>query len=90
MYMKNTYLNIPFTEMISINLSEIFHDTINTFIRLSRDFFKLIEHNVKNSFFIFSDKLYGRVDGLGMELPLSSTFANVIQCFHERKWKEHG
>ena len=40
----------------------------------------------ENSFFIFNDKLFRQIEGLGMGLPLSPTFANIFMSFMESKW----
>ena len=53
----------------------------------NRDFFRLLlQHSVLNSFFIFDNKLYKQVDGLGRGLPLGQTFANIFMCHFEKLW----
>ena len=57
---------------------------------LTRDFFtQILELAVNNSFFLFNNKLYSQVDGLGMGLPLGPTFANIFLSFHEKSWLDH-
>lgn len=41
---------------------------------------------VTNSFFIFNDKIYEQIEGLGMGLPLGPTFANIFMSHHEKAW----
>ena len=54
---------------------------------LTKDLFKnLLELSVLNSFFIFNDKLYKQIEGLGMGLPLGPTFANIFMCSKEEIW----
>ena len=84
---ESLYTNVPLTETINIILSQIFTASLTTFLGLSRDLFgKLLELSVRNSFFLFNGRLYNQVDGLGMGLPLSPTFANIFLCYHEERW----
>ena len=41
---------------------------------------------LENSFFIFNQKLYRQVEGLGMGLPLAPTLTNIFMSYHEQKW----
>ena len=36
--------------------------------------------------FVFNDRFYKQIDGLGMGLPLGPTFANISMCAHEEQW----
>jgi len=80
---------VPLHETINICLSKLFVSATTTIIGLTRPIFKtFLEHSVLNSFFIFNDKLYKQIEGLGMGLPLGPTFANIFMCHHEVKWLE--
>lgn len=84
---SNLYTNIPLFETITIILDYLFTDTVDKFIGLSRDLFKIfLEISVTNSFFIFNKKLYRQIDGLGMGLPLAPSFANIFMCYLETKF----
>ena len=84
---SNLYTNIPLVETINIILSALFSNAGDTFIGMSRSFFKLfLEMCVTNSFFIFNGELFRQRDGLGMGLPLAPTFANIFMSHHEKKF----
>ena len=56
---------------------------------LTRDLFtQILDLSVSNSFFMFDNKMYMQVDGLGMGLPLGPTFANIFLSFYEKSWLE--
>ena len=56
---------------------------------MSKQYFRnLLELAVKNTFFLFNDKLYQQRDGVGMGLPLGPTFANIFMNHHETLWLE--
>ena len=77
-------------ETIEISLNKLFVDATTTVIGLSRKLFKdLLQCSVLNSFFLFNDRFYKQIDGLGMGLPLGPTFANICMCAHEEQWFVH-
>ena len=62
-------------------------DPTSTILGLSATFFKtILELSVLNSFFLFNNKFYQQLDGLGMGLPLGPTFANIFMCHYEQVW----
>ena len=80
------FTNIPLDETISICLNQLFVNDDDEFNKFSRSQFKsLLELSVKESAFIFNDKLYKQVDGVAMGSPLGPTFANAFLCFHEQQ-----
>ena len=84
---ESLYTNIPLSETIDICLSKLYNSPTATFIGLSRDSFKtLLELSVKYCFFMFNNRFYQQLDGLGMGLPLSPTFANIFMGHHETNW----
>ena len=84
---ESLYTNIPLIETIEIILSQLFSNPSGTFLGLSRKLFKsMLEICVLNSYFIFNNKLYRQVEGLGMGLPLAPTFANIFLAHHEKYW----
>ncbi len=57
---------------------------------ISPTFFKsLLELAVKESIFIFNNKLYQQIDGVPMGSPLGPTLANTFFCYHEKKWLDN-
>ena len=81
----NLYTNVPLAETINIILDSLFNNPKDTFIGLTRSFFKqFLEMCVTNSFFIFNGELFRQRDGLGMGLPLAPTFANIFMNYHEK------
>ena len=84
---ENLYTNVPLQETINICTDLMFSFNVSTVLGLSREYFKrLLELSVTNSIFLFNNALYKQIDGLGMGLPLSPTFANIFLCYHESIW----
>ena len=84
---ENLFTNVPLTETIDICLSKLFPNQDSLVIGLSRKLFKsLLELSVLNSFFMFNNRFYKQIQGLGMGLPLGPTFANIFMCHHEQNW----
>ena len=83
----NLYTNIPLQETIDIILNYLFFSTNNVVLGLSRKLFSdMLQLAVLNSFFVFNQKLYRQIEGLGMGLPLAPTLANIFMSHHEQKW----
>ena len=86
---ENLFTNIPLQETIQIIVQQLFSSPVSTIMGLTRDLFtQLLDLAVTNSFFMFNNKFYSQVDGLGMGLPLGPTFANIFLSFHEKSWLE--
>ena len=84
---ENLFTNVPLHETINIILDQLFPNDFSKVLGLTKDLFKnLLELSVLNSFFIFNNKLYKQIEGLGMGLPLGPTFANIFMCFKEQIW----
>ena len=84
---ESLYTNIPLEETINICLNLLFPSDNSTVLGLNRQYFKrLLEHSVLNSIFLFCGELYKQIDGVGMGLPLSSSFANIFLCYNETIW----
>ena len=84
---ENLFTNIPLQETIQIICQQLFISATCSVMGLTRDFFcQLLDLSVSNSFFMFNDKMYSQIDGLGMGLPLGPTFANIFLSFHEKSW----
>ena len=64
------------------DLSKLFYQNIYIYIYIGTSLSCLMRNFINavlNSFFIFNNKLYTQIDGLGMGLPLGQTFANIRQ-----------
>ena len=84
---ESLFTNIPLYETINICLNYLFPNDSSTTLGLSRKLFKtLLEHSVLNSFFLFNNRIFKQIEGLGMGLPLGPTFANIFMCYHEKLW----
>ena len=87
---ENLFTNVPLTETIDICLSKLFPNQDSLVVGLSRKLFKsLLELSVLNSFFMFNNRFYKQIQGLGMGLPLGPTFANIFMCHHEQNWLDN-
>ena len=83
----NLYTNIPLQETIDIILSYLFVSPGTVVLGLSRKLFSdFLQLAILNSFFVFNQKLYRQIEGLGMGLPLAPTLANIFMSHHEQKW----
>ena len=86
---ENLFTNIPLQETIQIIVKQLFTSPDSVVMGLTQEYFsQLLDLAVSNSFFLFNNKLYSQVDGLGMGLPLGPTFANIFLAFHEKSWLE--
>ena len=86
-----TYFNLNFTDY---NLNFTHFNLKFTFFNLKlkrcRKLFKsLLELSVLNSFFMFNNRFYKQIQGLGMGLPLGPTFASIFMCHHEQNWLDN-
>ena len=82
---KSLFTNIPLDETIEIILNGLFENPDS--MKFSRNQFKeLLELGVKESPFLFNEKVYIQTDGVAMGSCLGPTFANAFLCYHEEKW----
>ena len=83
---ESLFTNIPINETINIICDSLFKKE-KTFKKFSKlEFNKLLNFAVKDSPFIFNDKLYIQTDGVSMGSPLGPTFANCFLSHHEENW----
>ena len=86
---ENLFTNIPVKETIDICIDSLFRNC-TLVAGIAKDSFRaLLETAVLNSYFVFGQKLYKQVDGVGMGLPLGPTLANAFLCYHEKNWLDH-
>ena len=84
---ENLFTNVPVNETISIIIDKLFIDASSTVLGMDKTIFKkFLELCVLNTFFLFNNKIYKQIEGLGMGLPLGPTFANIFMCHNEEKW----
>ena len=82
------FTNIPLRETIDICTAQLFSNCTQVHGFDKTSFTKLLELASLNSFFLFNGKYYRQVEGLGMGIPLGSTFANAFMCHHEVNWMD--
>ena len=83
---ESLFTNIPVKETIDICMNSLFRNC-DAVAGIAKNCFRsMLEISVLNSYFIFDQKLYQQIDGVGMGLPLGPTFANAFLCHHEEKW----
>ena len=83
---KSLFTNIPLQETIDICVNESEKKKIIPFNLTKKQFKSLLELAVKESVFMFNDKLYQQTDGVAMGSPLGPTLANTFLGFHEENW----
>ena len=83
---QSLFTNIPLDETIKIIDDELFKDS-DTYMGFTRkQFVNLLELSIKDSPFIFNEKVYSQIDGVSMGSCLGPTLANTFLCYHERFW----
>ena len=82
---QSLFTNIPLNETIDIITNGLFNDSPKFMDFTPNQFKELLEIAVKESPFIFNNKVYMQTDGVAMGSCLGPTFANVFLCFHEKK-----
>ena len=83
---ESLFTNIPLDETIEIITDSLFKDDENVGKFNKTQFSDMLNFAVKDSPFIFNNKLYRQKDGVAMGSPLSPTFANAFLCHHEKIW----
>ena len=83
---ESLFTNIPLDETITIITESLFGE-LEKFKKFTKiQFTKLLNLAVKDSPFLFNNKLYLQTDGMSMGNPLGPTFANCFLGFHEKNW----
>ena len=83
---QSLFTNIPLNETIDIITNGLFNDSPKFMEFTPNQFKELLEIAVKESPFIFNNKVYMQTDGVAMGSCLGPTFANAFLCFHEKNW----
>ena len=83
---QSLFTNIPLDETIKIIDNELFKDSSTVMGFTRKHFVDLLELSIKDSPFIFNDKVYTQIDGVSMGSCLGPTLANTFLCHHEKKW----
>ena len=86
---ESLFTNIPLQETINIITDSLFKEKLRFKNFKKPDFTKLLTLAVKDSPFVFNNKLYVQKDGVSMGNPLGPTFANAFLAFHEQTWLDN-
>lgn len=81
---KSLLPDLPLNETIEICVQQAVLDSLIPNDITTSHFRSLLKLTVKESVFVFNNKLYKQVDGVAVGLPLSPSPANVFQCFEEK------
>ena len=86
---KSLFTNIPLEETIDIIANSLYSEN-NSFLSFPiNQFKKLLSFAVKNTLFLFNDKMYRQLDGVAMDSPLGPSFANIFLSYHEKQWLQN-
>jgi len=81
------YTNIPVSETIDIILDQLYANELSNYKGYSKkQFRKLLELALTDSYFRFDGKIYKQVEGLAMGSSLSPLVANIFLCNFEKKF----
>ena len=72
------FTNIPLDETIDICVDNLYKDNENPPNIPKYDFRHLLNIATKESFFMFNNKYYKKVDGVAMGTPLGPALANIF------------
>ena len=87
---ESLFINVPVNETIKIILQRCFPKDVKLFKGFTRNVFKhLLELVISESYFIFNNVTYLQKDGVAMDSPLGSFFANIFMSAHESSWLEN-
>lgn len=68
-------------ETIEIIVNKLFPETDYLFNNSNKsDFRKLLQLAVQDTAFIFNNNCYSQIDGMAMDSPLGSIFADIFMC----------
>ena len=83
---QSLFTNIPLTETIEI-ITNHFFENQTKFLGYTKSLFtRLLMLAIKDSPFLFNDKLYTQTDGVSMGSCLGPSLANAFLCHHEQIW----
>ena len=83
---ESLFTNIPLDETINIICDSLFKEN-KKFKKFTKEqVHKLLNFAVKESPFLFNNKLYVQSDGIAMGSALGPTFANCFLSYHEQIW----
>ena len=75
---KSLFTSILLEATISISVKSLFHSKSRVTNLLTKSFKSLFELPSLDFVFIFDGKYYKQIDGVAMDFPLGSPFANVF------------
>ena len=80
------FTNIPLEETIEICTNTHFKNSDIVHGLKKSEFKDLLSLATKESYFIFINILYNKIDGVAMESPLGPSLANKFLAHHEQNW----
>ena len=83
---KSLFTQIPLDETIQIISETLFKDNDTYLNYTKKQFTSLLTLAIKDSPFLFNNKLYAQTDGVSMGSCLGPTLANAFLCHHETNW----
>ena len=83
---KSLFTNIPLVETVNLCVDLGERENLIPHDLTVSQFKALLDVAVKESVFIFNNKLYKQIDGVAMGSPLGPTLANVFLCYYEKIW----
>ena len=80
------FTNIPFEKIIDICANTLFENTDRVEDLSKIELQKLLSLTTKESYFIFTGKLYRQDKGVTMGSPLGLTLVNAFLVYFEKNW----
>ena len=80
---------IPHEETIDICANTIFENIERVEGLTKIEFKELLSLATKESYFIFTEKVYQQVDGVAMGSPLGSILTNAFLVYFEKNWLQN-
>ena len=80
------FTNIPLVETTNIILDNLNDEHLATSSLEKSHMSKLLNLATRDSVFMFGDKMYNQIDGVGMGSCLGPVYADCFMGHHERKW----
>ena len=83
------FTNIPLVETTKIILDNLSDDHLANSGLEKSHMSKLLDLATRDSVFMFGDKMYNQIDGVGMGSCLGPVYADCFMGYHERQWLDN-
>ena len=80
------FTNIPLAETTNIILDNLNDNHLANYGLEKSHMSKLLDLATRDSVFMFGDKIYNQIDGVGMGSCLGPVYADCFMGYHEKKW----